>query len=472
MDFERACLVATLLLSFLSGIVAPVAAQTWADENTTQDASETLNMSPELRTKFRELDTKLILTTVDLARFNVAFRQGANVRWKWRDILYPAAQEATTACTLSNALVDLKERADGLQNLDAISSRARKQGLAAAGTGSTIGAASSAAELTQNLFVCYLESKKGFSPSKSLAFVQEKRSVLHSAFAERQKLIDELPEGKVKELRKLESLILRRASNQLLREFVLWSADSRARMWRENTFYGLDVTQQIMNLVSSALASRSIDNSVYSKPSAVCGLISKSIATTNPIIRTIAGDIVRKHQIKHLSAELAEQRVDRIKKLMEPWGDEERVLATAARNGGTDRQIEELEILSTHSLTLDSTFDRERMQLERLQRVADQQAISGPAIGMLSLSQQILNTVAAYRYANKPEISNRIKFAGRIPQVVGLSYSLINTPTSQALNILKNRKLRKEGRLPAQALKQRLQNLDEIEKRVNSWTVR
>jgi len=468
---KRAGLSAAFLFLTACACDLPVYAQLPPGEGRADDdLSGDLGMSLELRKKFRELDVSLILTIIELARFNIAFREEANVRWVWRSILYPAAQEAATACTLSNAIIDLKERAEGLHNLDLISSGARQQGLAAAVTGSCIGAASSAAELTQNGLVCWLKSKRGFSPASSLAFVKEKRAHLDSTLALRRSLIDELPDGKVKELRKLESLILMRTRNQLLREFTLWSADSRARMWRENTFYTLDVTQQILSTVSSALSSRSINNSVYSGPSAVCGLVSKSISTANPIIRTVAGNFVRKRRIYRLSAQLAERKVARAEKLLEPWGDEEAILDAAARHGGTDRQIEQLEILTSASLKFDRALDRERLQLEKLQRVATQQAISGPAIGMLSLTQQILNTVASYGYSDNPDVSNKIKFAGRIPQIAGLGYSLVNTPSTQILNFMKNRKLRREGKHPSQELKRRLQHLTEIETTVRAWT--
>jgi hypothetical protein len=421
------------------------------------------------RIKFQAIDTKILMALVDLGRFNIRFKQEANTRWPWRKILYPLAQEAVTACTLSNALVDLDQRANALNNPDLLSNSVRKRGLAAATVGSVIGGMSSGAELAQNTLVCHLAKNKGFSPEQSLITVKSKRLLIDEALLERQKMIDALPDGRSKELRQLESLLLMRARNQMLRQFKRWSARSRARMWRENTFYTLDTTQEALNLTSNILSYQAFTQSELSGHSAIVGLIAKSISTANPTVRNLAGKIINRYQSAKVGRELKELPVERADALVKKWGSEQELLSLAAQEGSSDRQIEQLSLLVESSEAIDKLIDKESAKIEKLQRVAAQQTLSGTAIGFLSLSQQIMGVIAFYGFRNDPLTSNRIRFASRIPQVAGQSYSLIKTPTTQALSILKERKLRRLGESESQELEKRLAELDKIEKKVKAW---
>lgn len=456
-----------ILTTMLCFSVVSVQAQ---EETATKTSTTSLeNAQTFERVKFRDIDTKILLAVVDLGKFNIRFKQEANIRWTWRKILYPLAQEAGTACTFSNALVDLDQRAKAINNPDLLSDSVRKRGLTAATVGSVIGGMSSGAELAQNTLVCHLAKNKGFSPKDSLATVKQKRAVIDEALQERQLMIDALPDGRSKELRQLESFLLMRARNQMLRQFKRWSARSRARMWRENTFYALDTTQEALNLTSNILSYQAFTQSELSGHASIVGLVAKSISTANPTARNIAGKLINRYQSAKVSRELKELPVPRAEKLVNKWGSEKELLDMAAAEGSSDRQIEQLTLLVEGSEAIDKLIDKESAKIEKLQRVAAQQTVSGTAIGFLSLTQQIMGVIAFYGFRDDPLTSNRIRFAGRIPQVVGQSYSLIKTPTTQALSIMKERKLKRLGESESQELQMRLTELDKIEKKVQAW---
>ncbi len=122
---------------------------------------------------------------------------------------------------------------------------------------------------------------------------------------------------------------------------------------------------------------------------------------------------------------------------------------------------------------LDNMLDAETTRIQKLRRVAAQQAISGPLIGLAALSRSILSAVAHYDYPKQAKVRNQLNFAGAIPQVVGQGYSLINTPTAAIMNARYKKKLAKRGELPEQMLKKRLKSLDALEiqlKAVHPWT--
>ena len=421
------------------------------------------------RKKLRALDTQIILGLIDLAKFNIKLRQKANVRWPHRNLLYPLEQEAGNALQFTNTTIDLEERAGALDNPSRINNSVRKQGLTCSLTGNAIGAGSSALELAQNGIVCLQATRQGLAPSKSLNTVDLKLNDLDAAMLERDNIVLDLPEGKSKDLRELESLLLSRMRFQLVRQYKRWSADSRARMWRENVFYALDTTQRFVNMSGDIVAFRAFTKSELSGPSSILGLVSSSIATVNPIARTLVGKCIRKYEHRRVSRRLKEPRVDRVKQLLEDRGSKEDIMKLARTKGSTERHIEELELLIDSAIKTDAMIDKQAIEIERLERVATQQAVSGPAIGLLSLSQKILGVVSFYGYRNDPLTSNRIRFAGRIPQMVGQGYSLVETPRTQIAGYIKNARLRRKGELPSQELNNRLIELDKIENQVKNW---
>ncbi len=85
-----------------------------------QVSQNSFTSSPTARTLFA-IDKKILLQCIDLIRFNVRFHEEANRRWWWRDWLYPAEKEGATALTFANSIVDINERARGLENTDLIS---------------------------------------------------------------------------------------------------------------------------------------------------------------------------------------------------------------------------------------------------------------------------------------------------------------------------------------------------------------
>lgn len=422
------------------------------------------------RKKLRQLDTKIILNCLELARFNIDFHQEANKHWAWRSILYPLAKETGTAMSFANVVSDLGQRGRSFNRPDRRSNGVRRRGLYTTATGKVIAGTGSALELSQNGLVCLLANKKGFSPKKSLRFVLKKRNVINSALDERDALISKLNKGERRELLALESLLLRRIKNRLIREFKRWSTLSREQMWKENVFYALDVSQESINFSNNILSLGTNAHPNNSKNAAILGLVAKSIATLNPLIRSATGKCVAKYQRWRLDKALPEEDTLKAKKLLAPFGEDQELIALAKSKSASARQIEELSLLVKGSQNVDAFVNREQARIEKLRRVAQQQTISGPLIGLASLTQKILVVVSEFGDGDT-DTNNKLRFAGRISQASGQSYSLINTPTTQILHYLKNRRLRKAGRLPSQILEKRRQRIDQVEKQVRAWII-
>lgn len=116
--------------------------------------------------------------------------------------------------------------------------------------------------------------------------------------------------------------------------------------------------------------------------------------------------------------------------------------------------------MAARSENIDANLNREVAQIERFRQVAQQQSISGPLIGLTGVTSSILATEAIFGFSDEPKIAIRLGLAGRITHGTGQAYALINTPYTIVKGFLRDRRLRREGRLPSQLLKERIRLLE------------
>lgn len=433
-----------------------------ADAANTDAAAE----NKSARNQVFELDRRILLECADLARFRLRFHAQANRTGFWRSWIYPIEQETGTALSFCNTLTDLTQRARGLNDPDKISRPSVKGGLACAITGQTITAASSSIELLHNGYVAWAAAQNGFSPRKSESIVRQSVQKIDNLLSERERTLERnsanMPDLKTLQL---QGRLLKHIRNQLLYSFKQFSARSREQAWSENTFYAIDSAQALLQLSASCMSLQGFSNRKYIGLAAVTNVVANSLVTSNPIIRTAVGRYVARRQRQHLEKEFPQEKPHTLEELRDRWQDFADVMPddpTAAFDT-KDATIKELAFLCMQSQTVDQSMARETNEINRLHRVADQQAIAGPIIGLFSLARSTGATVAYYDYPNDRVNANRINLGGRISQAVGQSYALIATPRAKIKSVIYQRKLAREGKLPAQIYKKGMDRWNAIE---------
>lgn len=407
------------------------------------------------------IDRSLIEEFIKLARFNIRFHQEANRHQKWRALTYAAGRETGTAVSFASSLVDLQQRVRGLDDPSLISRNALKNVVTTSLVGSAISGSASGLELAQNTWVMLEARKQGYSPRASVAFVRKMVESTDKLFDERKRLVaaDQLqPTGRIHEL---EEVVLRRIRQQLLFEFRTWSCHSRGRAWRENTFYAIDALQNYTRMGSAIIGLRGFSDPRVGGTAAISTLAANAVATANPLICGLVGRSMRNYQFRKLSNEFSMDR---------PVAPDQS-LAELQKVSPNEEQIallREANFLSDKSERLDVVLDRETRDIERLRRVAQQQTIAGPLIGLTSLPAPILGTIAFYDYRTDRDTTNKMLFAGRISAMTGQAYALVQTPYTVASGLIKSRQLKRAGELPSQLLEERLKNLDRLEERLKS----
>lgn len=418
------------------------------------------------------IDRKIMLECIKLARFNANYHDGVNRKNFAQEWLYPMQREAGTALAFSNTLVDIRQRARGLKDPSLISRTAQKKGLECALVGQAITGTSSAVQLLQNLNHTRIATKNGYSPAAATATVKEYATTIDGLLSERAKLLAGQNLVRSKELFELQGRLLAHIKDQLIFEFKNWSVGSRFGEWSENTFYAIDSLQGFTQMSSSLCSLQGFSKREYGGGAAITGLVGNALVTCNPIIRTAVGHIVAKHERSRLNKVFPQGRPRKIDDVLA----ECTLVNPRDVDESSSLETKELAFLIRRTEELDGPLDKEVEHVRKLRRIADQQAISGPLIGLTGVTRSVLNTVAYYQstpsgsanYERTRVVGNQLNLSGRIVQSTGQAYSLINTPYTEVKHYLYKRRLKKAGQLPKQLLAQRLARLDELEKRVKA----
>jgi len=307
----------------------------------------------------------------------------------------------------------------------------------------------------------------GFSPGASLNFVRSKMDKIDQLLAERKSLQNQEISASNRELLELESRLFLHIEEQLLYEFRKCSAQSRDIAWRENFFYAVDTAQNFTNCAGNILSLKSYSDKPYVRgTAAILQLTAATMVMLNPPTRTAVGICVRKYQkhklLKYFGTRRPQIMADQLAdaRALEEYTAKLDVLAPGQRS------LEEAAFLFRRTQGMADELGRTNERIDKLRRVADQQAISGPIIGLAGVARSVLITVGYYGYQKKGAISNRLAFAGRISQTCGQTYGLIATPTAQIKGFINKRKLARMHQLPGQILALRLQKVDAMKERI------
>jgi hypothetical protein len=410
--------------------------------------------------KISSIDRTLLLELIKLARFNIRFHQEANRHQKWRALTYAAGREAGTAVAFAASLSDLKQRVRGLDDPSLISRNALKNVVTASLVGSAISGSASSLELAQNTWVMLQAGQNGYSPKASTAFVKNIVVTTDKLFEQRERLVSVMPQDlKQRPIYELERDLLEHIRQQLLFEFCSWSCHSRGQAWRENTFYSLDALQNFTRMSAAIIGLKGFSQPGLGGAAAVTTLVANSVATVNPLVCGLVGLSMRKYQQKRLSREFARARPILATEALA----ELKVKIVDRENESAAKLLEEAVSLGDKSERLDLAINSENKDIERLRRVAQQQTIAGPIIGLTSIPGSVLGTIAFYDYRFDRVTTNKLLFAGRISGLAGQSFALVQTPYTVIAGRIKNGKLKRAGKLPEQMLAERLKNLDHLE---------
>jgi hypothetical protein len=425
----------------------------------------------DVERQIRTQDRQIFLELVKLAEHNVRFQQNVNHSARWRNVLYPLEQEAGYACFLGFSVTDISQRSRGLNNPGVISLTTTKRALSSVAVGGLLGGASSVIELACNGVEAARANRKGFSVGESVSFVQSTVKQVDDMLARRHALMEEGEfTGTRRELLELKEQLLEYERDRLVFEFKRWSAHSRGYFWYRNAFYVINATVNLARFSAAPLAFKSFTQPRCTGAIGPVLISAACLAALGPIASSTVGNCVQHYQKRFLSRKLpispflsdeeAKQKFERLAQLL---GSSE----TKSRNV---QLASELLRLREEKIGLDTLILHEDKKIERLRRVAGQQAITAPLVSSMGATSATLSTIGYYGYRQQPIISNRLGFASDATVLPAEMIALIATPAAAIRAFIYERNLKRKGEHPDQLLSNRLRDLQALDKMVtDAW---
>jgi hypothetical protein len=456
--------VRTLFIPFLCWLIVPAHCLA-AGETTTTPAATT---EDAFSRQYTETTKRILLSGVELERFSLNYRLEKRRPPLWQKLIFFGSQETGASCGLAFEVAGVQQFGRARHKLLAFNSSSVGNGLRAAETGSTIAASGSTISLVSNA-VRYAKGRKhGFDTRAANQFVASRLQQIDQLLAQREALVAAHPQHPAHDRALIEGKILQAMRGTFVNEYAHFNADTRSASTVENLFYLSNASYNTVGAVAAGIAHAALNKPKLNGPANILFIISGAMAAGTPLI---------------CSAELWAQRKFLLHSLESRFKGSEAALAEVAKQraqleGASAAQgslmpsfpsTQRLAVYTESNQLFVNQLQSETTTMRRLNKVAVQNVIMGPAIGGLLMTQGILGTAGFYDYfPRQPKKLLNREYQGAICGTVGTSMAVVGTAAWLLASLSYEHRLSKEKRLPEQLIQQRLTHLDELEKIVNA----
>jgi hypothetical protein len=413
----------------------------------------------------RILDRRIILDLIKFAKFNVGYQQTMTHRPQWRRLFYPLAQEAAYAGLFGYSVTDLSQRIENWNRPGKISRTAIKHGLDSAAVGTILGGSSSGVELLANYSDAMVARRKGFSPTQSTRTVHEMVSKIDGMLSDRDRMMAQVPSPRSSyQLLQLKGQLCKYERDRLVFEFKQWNVHSKSYSSYKKAFYVLNIIANSTRFAGVQLALNSFSNRLVLGAVGPTLVSSSIIASLAPALSTAWGNHVRTKQRHYLSTALQSEPFLSDAQAKEEFDQLSALLLAQPQDDEHDKVLRvELALLRKERIGMDALINRSERDIEKLRRVAAQQSITAPLVGMITAGSGTLGIVNYNAYRLQPKVSNHIGVVGDTATLTAEVIALYATPKSVISAYLYERKLTKQSEHPDQLLARRLHELNALE---------
>jgi hypothetical protein len=380
----RLLLASILFFEVLATWVAPVSAQEPGSAQGRLSEQPRLSLAaaaPEqplfsssnsdVERQIRTYDRQVFLEILKLAKFNIQYQQTVNHCARWRNVVYPLAQEAGYACFLGYNLTDVSQRGSAWNDPTLISSTTTKRALSSATVGALLGGTSSMVELAANGVETMRANRMGFSPRQSTSFVKSTVKQVDDLLARRHALMEQGQfTGTRLELLQLKEQLLEYERDRPVFEFKRWSVHSRGYAWYKNAFYVINATVNMGRFSAVQLGFKSFTQPGCAGATGPILIASACLAGVGPFASSTIENWVEHYQQRALARKLP------VSPFLSDTEDKQKFqrLAQLLASGETSSQhgqlASELVRLREEKLGLDTLIYHEEKTIGRIRLVA------------------------------------------------------------------------------------------------------
>lgn len=443
---------------------------------------------PEFEAKIHELNCKILLKEIEFAKFNIHFRQQANVQGRWRGLRYFLSQETSITMTAAGLMGQVIARERSLANTTRtintetgqvvakprpLNRHAIERALASQMIGQQIGSLGALTELGINYYHSRQAKKNGYDRATALKKAAAMRQELKALLSERDQLVESvLMMPTQRAVLRYEGQVLRDICNLTFDEYRRFHITiARFRAMQNSLFIGDFLKASVGwpgNLIG--IIGQSDRNPALSGPNGVCVATSGALVALNPIVSRGLGKLMEIQTRKKLNREFGtteRQDLDAFEKdtkLLREALAIHRQYGNAPMRACEDR----MELYETEDLSRQKSVELALSEIKAGQRSATQNVATAQIVGQTKIANGIGLMLGGFAYPQNPRAGFPVTVDGQIAYMSGAYFGSLDNIRIQVQAEIARRRFKRQRLLPEQVFSDRMTALEELEKRVKS----
>lgn len=432
-------------------------------------------IEPPGTSQIEETTRKILLKEVELERYNLNYRLNVAKQGRYKGWRYFGTQETNALLSMSGYITSTVERGKNFTTFHKLKRHILENGNVLTFIGQIIGASGSAGEFGINAWHDRQESTAGYSPAQGRLKVLGLRHEIDSLLLERASLIGKVASSKANSnyiaLANAEENVLRDIEGICLDEFVNFHSRARRLFAFQQSLYLLDIARNTTGALASRFAWDGLryQNRHFNTTAGIFGEISGGLTILTPLISRGIGKAVgeyHKHYARAVTSGTKSANADALEKDL----DQLKLLASDQYLEHADLPLLRCALYGEHARGVRKQLALSSREIRAGYLEAAENVAAGGLIGSTRVAGATLFLVAGIVYRRSTRHTNIYLGSASICGTVGTAFATLDNIRLQLKSEHDRHKLAKEGLLPEQIIRERLNKLQEIEKVLISST--
>jgi hypothetical protein len=424
-----------------------------------------------------DLTRQILYKEIELERFNLHYKQNVGKQGRWKGWRYAVFQEANFGLNLAGSINNTGERYAHIHDPGKNSTNRLGMGNAVGMIGSIIGATGAALELCINEYHCLEADHKGFSTVAARKHVLDLKAQIDGLMAERKALIQIEQSAPLlqahAEVDVLEGRVLQDMRDLTLYEYTRFHVAQQRFIAFQQALYFFDLAKYSTGSVGSFFAYMSLHKHrrIWNNRAGVLFDIQGALTVAGPLASRGIGILaakVHKHLVSQVGRDVQIREIAQLEK-------DQAALDQYCKDGKCSPESVRAPIARAIVYNLEDQGFQDELHSSlqanrRAKLVATQNVGSGFFVGGTKIASGILYNVVGKQFNTKSArsglITNSDLFVAGILGTTGSAVAVLDTIRLQAMGELERHKMAKQGKLPGQLLKHRLDQLDQMEQKL------
>ena len=447
-----------------------------------------VSTDPDFEAKVHDLNLKILRKEIEFAKFNVRFRQQANIQGRWRGLRYFLSQETNALMTAGGLIGQVVARERSLANTTRtvnqqngrvtarprpLNRRAIQRAVCSQMIGQQIGSIGALTELSINYYHSRQAKKNGFDRATALKKAAGMRQELKTLLNEREQLVERvLMMPTQREVLRMEGEVLKDICNLTFDEYRRFHINIARFRTVQNSLYMGDFLKSSVGWPGNLLGilGQANRNPNLAGPNGICVTTSGALVALNPIVSRGLGKLVEIRTRKKLNREFGNTE----KQDIEDFEKDTQLLRNALirhRQYGKAPMLaceDRMALYETEDLCRQKAFELALREIKAGQRTATQNVASAQIVGQTKMANGIALMIAGFKFPRNQRANFPLSVNGQLTYLCGSCFGAADNIRIQVQAEIARRRLKGQRLLPSQVFGDRLQALEALEARVNS----